>query len=109
MAPSVGFSCKRISFDVVVLPQPDSPMTPSVSPAPIAKLMPSTAFTQAIFLRGNNPTVTGKCLTRPSSSSRGGIGLPFGIGQLRLRTPTARRPTSFDDHLGRRFAGAARE
>ena len=30
---------------VVVLPQPDSPTRPSVSPLRIVKLMPSTAFT----------------------------------------------------------------
>ena len=31
IAPDVGVSCSRISFEVVVFPHPDSPMRPSVS------------------------------------------------------------------------------
>ena len=37
----------RISMIVVVLPQPDSPTSPSVSPSRMSKLMPSTACTRA--------------------------------------------------------------
>ena len=33
IVPAVGLSCSRISLEVVVLPQPDSPISPSVSPA----------------------------------------------------------------------------
>src|SRR5579863_862649 len=72
IAPPVGRSCNRISFEVVVLPQPDSPMTPRVSPAAIAKSIPSTALTQPTFLRGKSAVVTGKCLVRPSISKSGG-------------------------------------
>ena len=32
IAPAVGVSCSRISFEVVVLPHPDSPISPRVSP-----------------------------------------------------------------------------
>ena len=45
MVPAVGSSAASTSFDVVVLPHPDSPTSPSVSPAVIVKLIPSTALT----------------------------------------------------------------
>src|SRR5713101_1866211 len=110
IAPAVGVSCNRISFEVVVLPQPDSPMTPRVSPAPTAKSMPSTAFTQAVFLRGNSAVVTGKCLVRPSiSNSGGGMDFLCGIAGLRLGEPAPRRPRAADLHLWRLFAGATRQ
>ena len=41
--PRVGSMARRTSRPVVVLPQPDSPTRPKVSPASIAKLTPSTA------------------------------------------------------------------
>jgi len=37
IVPAVGVSCSRINFEVVVFPQPDSPMSPGVSPAWMAK------------------------------------------------------------------------
>src|SRR5213596_3364263 len=46
IVPAVGCSIFKISLAVVVLPHPDSPMSPSVSPAWMAKSTPSTAFTQ---------------------------------------------------------------
>src|SRR5262245_3307395 len=69
--PSVGVSCSKISFEVVVLPQPDSPMRPSVSPGPIAKSTPSTAFTAEVS-RPNSPRRTGKCFFSPRTSRTGG-------------------------------------
>ena len=39
---------RRIVRPIVVLPQPDSPTRPSVSPSRTVKLTPSTAFTQAV-------------------------------------------------------------
>src|SRR5262245_52516900 len=71
IAPSVGASCNKISFEVVVLPQPDSPMRPSVSPDPIAKSTPSTAFTEAVS-RERSPRRTGKCFFSPRTSRTGG-------------------------------------
>ena len=47
ISPAVGFSNCRMQRPVVVLPQPDSPTTPKVSPAENLKLTPSTAFTWA--------------------------------------------------------------
>src|ERR1700675_4544345 len=68
--PAVGRSWSRINFDVVVFPQPDSPMSPSVSPAWIAKSTPSTAFTNAVP-RPNTPWLTGKCFVSPRTSRTG--------------------------------------
>src|ERR1700722_572189 len=48
MDPPVG-SRFMIDSAVMVLPQPDSPTTPSVSPASISKLTPSTACTVECF------------------------------------------------------------
>src|SRR2546427_4287724 len=45
IAPAVGVSCSKISLEVVVLPHPDSPMRPSVSPPSMANSTPSTALT----------------------------------------------------------------
>src|SRR5579884_1405824 len=110
IVPAVGRSCSKISFDVVVLPQPDSPMIPSVSPAAIVKSMPSTALTQATCLRGNSATVTGKCLASPSISNNGGdiVGLQrafnAGVGE-----PAARSPAGADGHFGWLVHGAARQ
>ena len=44
MRPSDGMSLVS-AMPSVVLPEPDSPTTPSVSPARRLRLMPSTAFT----------------------------------------------------------------
>src|SRR5262249_38320323 len=70
MLPAVGVSAARTSFDVVVLPQPDSPTSPSVSPGPIVKLIPSTAFTIPRGLPKSDPP-TGKCFRRSRTASSG--------------------------------------
>src|SRR4029434_10089502 len=72
MAPAVGSSAARMSLEVVVLPQPDSPTRPSVSPALMVKLMPSTAFTQPRTLP-NRRLATGKCFLRSRTSSNGSL------------------------------------
>ena len=41
--PEVGSIRRSTARPAVVLPQPLSPTSPSVSPTPMAKLMPSTA------------------------------------------------------------------
>ena len=46
IVPAVGSSAARMKLGGGGLPQPDSPTRPSVSPALMVKLMPSTAFTQ---------------------------------------------------------------
>ncbi len=46
--PAVGSSSRVTSRPIVDLPQPDSPTTPSVSPALTVKSMPSTARTAPV-------------------------------------------------------------
>ncbi len=59
-----GMSCRRmIDSEVTLLPQPDSPTSPRVSPARIEKLIPSTART--------TPSMTWKYVRRSRTSSRG--------------------------------------
>ena len=45
IAPLVGSTNRNTVRATVDLPQPDSPTSPSVSPAPSEKLTPSTAYT----------------------------------------------------------------
>src|SRR5262245_46390203 len=68
--PAVGVSCRRISLEVVVFPHPDSPMSPSVSPAWIAKSMSSTALT-TVAGPPKSRCRTGKCFFRPRTSRTG--------------------------------------
>src|SRR4051812_34720396 len=57
-----------IARPTVLLPQPDSPTSPNVSPLFRSKLTPSTALTSAT-LRANTPPVTGKRTNRSCTSS----------------------------------------
>src|SRR5215510_11209028 len=68
--PAVGVSCRRISLEVVVFPHPDSPMSPSVSPAWIAKSMSSTAFT-TVAGPPKSRCRRGKCFFSPRTSRTG--------------------------------------
>src|SRR5262249_5121659 len=98
IVPDVGASAASTSFDVVVLPQPDSPTRPSVSPALIVKLIPSTALTRARLAPKSDPPI-GKCFwrsrtSRSALSARGGLlershaPTPAGAVQtVRLRPP----------------------
>src|SRR6185369_2227700 len=61
---------RRISRPTVVLPQPDSPTSPSVSPRRTSNETWSTARTQAP-VRWRTPIFTGKCLTRSTTSTSG--------------------------------------
>src|SRR5207253_6682317 len=89
IVPAVGGSCSRISFDVVVLPHPDSPISPNVSPGQTAKSTPSTALTQPSLRRNSVPVLTGKYFWRFSSSSNGaGIFLQW----LLIQEPAFCRP-----------------
>ena len=62
--PSVGSSSISIIFAVVLLPQPDSPTTPRVSPARSSKEMSSTALMWPVTLEINSPLVTGNHFLR---------------------------------------------
>ena len=68
--PTVGSISRSRSRPTVVLPQPDSPTSPSVSPRRIVKLTPSTAWTLAI-VRWRTPPRIGNCLTRSRTSTSG--------------------------------------
>src|SRR5262245_20921952 len=70
MLPAVGCSAARMSFEVVVLPQPDSPTRPSVSPVLMVKLTPSTALTQPRQRPRREPP-TAKYFLRSRTSSSG--------------------------------------
>ncbi len=63
-SPSVGSIALIILLPVVVLPLPDSPTSPSVSPFFIKKLTSSTAFTHPTVLL-KKPFWIGKCFFNP--------------------------------------------
>ena len=66
--PDVGSISLMIVRPSVVLPQPDSPTTPSVSPLRTERSTPSTARTApTVCLK--TPALIGKCLTSPSTRS----------------------------------------
>ena len=65
--PSRGSMMRTIARPTVVLPNPDSPTSPSVSPRLIVRLTPSTAWTQPV-VRRRIPLVTGNQTRRPSTS-----------------------------------------
>src|SRR5262245_65902018 len=100
MLPVVGVSSARMSFDVVVLPQPDSPTTLSVEPAGMAKETPTTARTTPVE-KPRPPRRTRKCLVRFETSS---TGVPFDSG-LTMK-PAARRVAGRDRDLRRRLGAA---
>ena len=78
ICPAVGSISRTIMRAVVVLPQPDSPTMPRVSPAATEKLTSSTLRTSPTWWRKMMPRVTGKCLVSPvtvSSASPGGVPL----------------------------------
>ncbi len=70
--PDVGGYSPTIARPSVVLPQPDSPTTPSTSPARTSRLTPSTARSRAIS-RLNGPPRTGNSTDRASAWSSGGV------------------------------------
>ena len=77
MSPEVGVMSFMIIRPVVVLPQPDSPTRPTVSPPAMSKLIPSTARTARAGPRSKSPRRTGKCFTRFLTSMSGGCaGIP---------------------------------
>src|SRR2546428_7061033 len=72
MVPAVTSSAARTSFEVVVLPQPDSPTRPKVLPPLMVKVMPSTALTQPRVLPSRE-LPTAKCFLRSRTSSNGSL------------------------------------
>src|SRR3977135_3209634 len=66
MCPAVGSTSLMSVRESVVLPQPDSPTSPSVSPAWIVRSTPSTAWI-CPTVRLRMPARIGKYLTSPST------------------------------------------
>src|SRR5215831_8104350 len=72
--PALGRSSATTTRPIVVLPQPDSPTRPNVSPAATANETSETACTAATWRCKITPAVTGNSLTRLRTSSSGGTG-----------------------------------
>src|ERR1043166_2771271 len=108
MTPALGVSCSRISLAVVVLPQPDSPMTPRVSPDSMVKSTPSTALTHATR-RGNRPLTLGKYFASPSACSSGAMQRPVVFLDPWRGAPAARGPAGGAPHVVGLRADAARQ
>src|SRR6267142_1530540 len=70
IVPVSGSIRRRTARPAVVLPQPDSPTRPNVSPLLISKLMSSTAFTWAAT-RARTPRRIGKYFLRFRTLKRG--------------------------------------
>ena len=67
--PEVGSISRSMQRPVVVLPLPDSPTSPNVSPSSMLKLTSSTALTTVPARNSPPPRV--KCLTRWETSTSG--------------------------------------
>src|SRR5213593_1439129 len=100
MLPAVGVSRARISLDVVVLPQPDSPTRPSVEPAGMSNETASTARTTPVD-QPSAPRRTTKCLVRLCTSSNRGASRPRRGAISASMEPAARGVTGRDLGLGR--------
>jgi len=73
MPPPVASSSLRMVRPTVVLPQPDSPTSPNVSPGAMVNDTSSTAFTVAVFddMKPAPAALTVKYLSRPATSKSG--------------------------------------
>ena len=86
MFPPVGSVSRSTQFATVDLPLPDSPTRPRISPRPSVNETPSTACTTPRRPASTPPT--GKCFTRPSTSS---TGPPLALIRRRSRRGGSRR------------------
>src|SRR5947207_5344551 len=92
MLPAVGSIRRNTVRPTVDLPQPDSPTRPSVSPASIVKLTPSTANTVPPA-RCSSPLRIGKCFLRSRTSSTAlwlDIAVPVDLVRAPAGSPVAR-------------------
>src|SRR6185437_2852500 len=87
MLPPVGSISRKMVRPTVDLPQPDSPTRPSVSPALIEKLTPSTANTVPAA-RCSSPLRIGKCFLRSLTSMTGASSMA--VTEQFLRAPACR-------------------
>ena len=102
-------SSPRMQRASVVLPEPDSPTTATISPGATARATPSRAWTHGAA-RPNRPRRSGKCLTSPAtraaaSASDAGVGSTAIALTRSLRAPTLRRACRSS---GPRRSGAGR-
>ena len=67
-SPEVMSIIFRMARPVVLLPQPDSPTRPKVSPRRTSNDTPSTAFTLPTWRRMTAPAITGKWTFRSLTS-----------------------------------------
>ncbi len=91
MVPDVGSMSRSISRPTVVLPEPDSPTRPSVSPWRISKLTPDTACTLATTLFRIPPRM-GKSFTRSMTWTSGVAGTRAAPGSTGVVAVVTRRP-----------------
>ncbi len=81
-SPEVMSIIFRMARPVVLLPQPDSPTRPRVSPRRTSNDTPSTAFTLPTWRRMTAPAITGKWTFRSLTSrtvSGADIGAELGM------------------------------
>src|SRR2546422_259022 len=84
-APEVMSIILRMARPVVLLPQPDSPTRPRVSPRRTSNDTPSTAFTLPTWRRTTAPAITGKWTFRSVTSrtmSGAELGMEMAGGQM---------------------------
>src|SRR5215831_6734164 len=92
MLPAVGSISRSTERPTVDLPQPDSPTSPSVSPASIVKLTPSTAKTVPPT-RCSSPRWIGKCFLRSRTSrTASGMVVPVKLARAPTGGPVAGTP-----------------
>ena len=93
IVPPVGSSRRMSVRDSVVLPQPDSPTRPSVSPSRRCSVTSSTACTCATARSNSSPFLIGKYCLRCSAASRTGrSALALSTGTLFAVALTPSRP-----------------
>src|SRR5215211_2730021 len=84
-SPEVMSIIFRMARPVVLLPQPDSPTRPKVSPRRTSNDTPSTAFTLPTWRRTTAPAITGKWTFRSLTSrtvSGAELGMEMAGGQM---------------------------
>src|SRR5262249_13712568 len=81
----VGLVSSRKSFARVVLPEPDSPTMPSVSPSATCTLTPSTALIRPRACPTNQPVLTGKYFVSPIPCSSIDASRPHFCGSPAVR------------------------
>ena len=101
-SPSVGWYSRNMLRPTVVLPHPDSPTSPTVSPGFILNETPSTAYTFPIPRIGdfiaNGHVFLVLCGVEDAANNNGGLRLALGSAQIQIQVapppPVATDPPS---------------